>query len=282
MSSSIQTKGGSMSTGAAGVAGELLMNVIPQIAGSFISNWLESHDKTTKEQGGASKEQGGAGNQQDGIFSTIGQVGGSLLGAEFGPVGSMVAGFIGKKVGGALDNMLQDAAGNSAKDAAKELQQEHGMPKFVEQMVRQAVDDRLAERGYADASPEARRQAQDQFGKQVDQCRDDTRDGLVQNTLDELKNSGTQDADGNYSTDSWLVALAKAMGKTLGEKTSRLVELNKQANAKAQGGDSQQAGQQSQAMSELQGVSQEVKMLQETISTVLKGIGDTLSGLAKR
>jgi hypothetical protein len=36
------------------------------------------------------------------------------------------------------------------------------------------------------------------------------------------------------------------------------------------------------AQTELQGISQEYKLLSETISTVVKGIGEALSGLARK
>lgn len=221
----------------------------------------------------------GLDNVMGGGGGLLGTLGG-LVGTAFGgPIGGM----IGSALGSALDGKLQDATGDAVKGAAKQLQQEHGMPKFLEELISQAVNDQIGSTDRNDASPEAQQQATDQFGPQIDDFRNDLQNNLVQNALDELKSSGSEGSNGKYSGGSWLVALSKAMGKALGQKTAQLVKLSNDINALPQGSKDPKVAQQMTAMtSEMQGVSQELKMFQETVSTVLKGIGEALSGMARK
>jgi len=217
------------------------------------------------------------------LNSVMGGGGGGLLGAVGGIVGGMFGGPIGSMIGQAIGNMLQEAVGDATKGAAQELQQEHGMPKFLGDLISKVVDEKLEQLGQNDVQPEAQQQAQDQFGGAVDDFRGQLQSSLVKNTLDELKDSGSEGSNGKYSGGSWLVALAKAMGKSLGQKTGHLVDLSNQLNALPKGSkDPKVADKTTALMTEMQGVSQEVKMFQETVSTVLKSIGDALSGMARK
>ena len=94
---------------------------------------------------------------------------------------------------------------------------------------------------------------------------------------------------GRKSAGSWLQAIAKAMGEVLGQKAGEMVKLSDKISSLAQEGKglegdakADNAADMTAAQTEMQGVSQEYKLLTETISTVLKGIGEALSTMGRK
>ncbi len=215
------------------------------------------------------------------LNSVMGGGNGGLLGAIGGIVGGMFGGPIGAMIGQAIGGMLQSAVGDALKDGVDQLQKEHGMPSFLADLVKSVIDDKMGQIGKPNVPADVQQAAQDHFGGTVNDFKNQVQQDFVSGVMDNLQQSG--DSGGKYSGGSWLTALAKAMGKQLGEKTGHLVKLSNELNALPKGSnDPKVADKQTQLMSEMQGVSQELKMFQETVSTVLKGIGEALSGMARK
>ncbi|UNK42301.1 hypothetical protein MNO14_15405 [Luteimonas sp. S4-F44] len=79
--------------------------------------------------------------------------------------------------------------------------------------------------------------------------------------------------------ESWLVAIAKAMGAKLGEKAEKMTELSD----KLGGLDSKKDAKEfSKTQMEFQAESQMFSMLSNTISTAIKSIGEGLTSAARK
>ncbi len=83
--------------------------------------------------------------------------------------------------------------------------------------------------------------------------------------------SGSQGGNG----DSWLVALARALGSVLGQKAQEIQTLSNQIP-----GESGDANKFNQDLTLLQGKSQEYGILANAVSEVLKSLGQGLQGIA--
>ena len=92
-----------------------------------------------------------------------------------------------------------------------------------------------------------------------------------------LKSSSDKDADG--AGESWLVAIAKAMGKMLGQQAQHLVDLTDQMSQHT-GKDDAQVFQQLNA--EFSAQSQMFGILSNSFSNSIKTIGDGLTTLARK
>ncbi|MDR6993155.1 hypothetical protein [Luteimonas sp. 3794] len=82
--------------------------------------------------------------------------------------------------------------------------------------------------------------------------------------------------------ESWLVAMAKALGTMLGEKAGNMVQTSKEME-KYSGSDSKEDAQKfSELQTKFQAESQMFSMLSNTISTALKSIGEGLTANARK
>jgi hypothetical protein len=109
---------------------------------------------------------------------------------------------------------------------------------------------------------------------------------LVEAVRAELKKGDGEAAEG--SGGSWMLAIARAMGKVLGEKASRMVELSEkiQGLSSSSGtGDAskmQAAAETQRLNSEFQATGQEFNLLQTTFSTAIKTLGEGMASVARR
>ncbi len=111
---------------------------------------------------------------------------------------------------------------------------------------------------------------------------------------------------GKVSAKSWFAAIAEAMGKVYGAKTQEVVRLSgevsnvakeqeqlakesknikaddKDGTKKAEEAKNELAAKMTQKQTELQGAAQEMKLISETVSTLLKSVGEALSGMARK
>jgi len=220
------------------------------------------------------------------VSSVLGGGGaGGILGAVGGIVGGIFGGPLGAMIGQAIGGMLQQAVGDATKQAVDTLQKEHGMPKFLAEEVKGKVDgavqNLLSQNG--NVTPEAAGQAKAAVGDWMDQFIQDAAKQIVSEVTKELKGEGK---DGKASAESWLVAIAKAMGKTMGDRAGKLVDLSQRiANTKTGGSneDQQASAKQMQSLNaEFQATSQEFSLLQNTFSTAIKAIGEAMSSVARK
>ncbi len=216
--------------------------------------------------------------------------GGGAGGAE--GIAKAIQGFSPANVLNAAANLVNAMHGGAVKGAAEQLQREDGMPKFIQDAINQAVD-KILKQHHKPTDPCCERQLGDATKDGLQKEMDDLIKKLVDNIRKQLGEEGKESSGagkgGKKSTGSWLQAIAKAMGAVLGQKAGEMVRLSDKVSSlgeKSAGlkGEEKQdnAQEMTAAQTELQGVSQEYKLLTETISTVLKGIGEALSTMGRK
>lgn len=97
---------------------------------------------------------------------------------------------------------------------------------------------------------------------------------IAQSGLDSISGEGK-----GGKGESWLVAIAKAMGSILGEKAQKLNDLSEKLNGLTGKDDAQEF---SATQTEFQAESQMFNMLSNTISTAIKSIGEGLVANARK
>ena len=243
---------------------------------------------------------GGAGSMLSGLMGSgmLGQLlGGIMGGGGADGIAKAIQGFSPTNVLNAAANLINAMHGGAVKGAAEQLQREDGMPRFIQDAINKAVDqvlkknekptDRAAQDKLGDATKEGLQKQMDDLVKQLV---DNIRTQLGEESKDATSEAtGGGKADGKRSGGSWLQAIAKAMGEVLGQKAGEMVKLSDKISSLAQEGKglegdakADNAADMTAAQTELQGVSQEYKLLTETISTVLKGIGEALSTMGRK
>ncbi len=226
--------------------------------------------------------------------SILGDIGG-IIGMEFGPIGSMI--------GEAVGNMLQQAVSGAVSDAADQLQQQHGMPPFVANMVKDKASD-FATQNQANVPADVQQAAQEQYGAEAQDLQSQLGSFIVSQAAQHHKT--TDGGSTGKGGGSWLEAIAQAMGEALGDQASKLVTLSNKmsqevqtptdnstnaagggasAGASATGGTSSNNGDAKQFnkdMADFQALSQQYSILQNTFTTAIKSLGDALSGMARK
>ncbi len=220
------------------------------------------------------------------LNSVVGGGNGGLLGAIGGLVGNSFAGPLGAMVGQAVGNLLQQGLCDGTKQAIDTLQKEQGMPKFLADDAKSKIDSTVAGLLNKSVTPEAQEQAQALTGDVMKSFVDDVSKNIVDSVTKDLKESGESGGSGKASADSWMVAIAKAMGKMMGQRAEKLVGLSKAMSETQTGTDtaSQQASAKEMQVNNanFQATSQEFSLLQNTFSTAIKSIGEAMSSVARK
>ncbi|HEY0179231.1 MAG TPA: hypothetical protein VGC30_06320 [Dokdonella sp.] len=215
-----------------------------------------------------------------GFLSAIGSVVGGLVG---GPIGSMV----GQALGGLLNQVFGQALSSSGLDQSTQegllsqyrdsFRETSGLePAQTSGSPAQAVDD------FADAAGATDAQRGD-LQRQVADLQ-----SMVNNLVAQAnENDSSSAADSKPGKgDSWLVAIAKAMGATAGKIASDLVHLSTEIGNVKTGGDESQQQEAAKQMQELnaqfQAQSQMLNLVSNSISTGLKSIGDAMTTIARK
>jgi len=186
------------------------------------------------------------------------------------------------------------------------------MPKFVRDDLNNAFDQVQKEHHQA-CNPATQNALNSCTAQDVSNKIRQTADQLVQYVEDILKDRLEGETRGagassgkKVSSKSWIAALAEALGKVQGQKALEMVNLTDKVseisekqvklseegkgidtndNQKMQEHNSEKsklAAEMTKAQSELQGIQQEYKLISETTSTLLKTLGETLSGMARK
>jgi hypothetical protein len=217
---------------------------------------------------------------------------GGILGAVGGIVGGIFGGPIGAMIGQAIGNMLQQAIGDATKGAVDQLQKEHGLPKFLADEIKAKVDEVLGQQKN-NVPADAQQAAQSRYGDAFKDFQQQFEQNLVRSILDAM-NEGDKPSKGGSGKGGggWLQAIAKAMGKTLGDKAAEMVRLSNKMSElnEAKGSidqDDQQANEQNarefnETMTKFQATSQEYSMLNNVFSTAIKALGEALSAMARK
>lgn len=228
------------------------------------------------------------------LNSVMGGGGGGLLGAVGGIVGGMFGGPIGSMIGSAIGNMLQDSIGDAMKSATSTLQKEDGMPKFVADLVNQKVNEVLGQQKNNDVDPSTQQGVQEQHGDAFKSFTEQLTQSIIDAVREQMK-TGASDEEGGKKTSgkgdksssgSWMTAIAKAMGKVMGEKASKLVNLSDRISnttaGKSQESKEKAAADMQKLNAEFQATSQEFNVLQNTFSTAMKTIGEAMASVARK
>ncbi|MCG8002329.1 MAG: hypothetical protein JAY88_02555 [Candidatus Thiodiazotropha lotti] len=109
---------------------------------------------------------------------------------------------------------------------------------------------------------------------EVDSPVDTAMSQLCESSEEEAKKCTNGSSNGN-----WLVILASALGKQAGEHLKNMVELGEKMGAMDSEAEPEAFA---QTQSEFQAASQIFKMFQESISTMIKSIGEGLSSVARK
>lgn len=245
---------------------------------------------------------GGAGGMLGGLLggggfmSGIGQLVSSFLGGGGAEgIGKALAGFSPANILNAVSNLFNSISGNGVKEACNTLCKEHGMPKFIQDAVNKAVDAAMKKNEKpteGDVQSKLNDATKTDAEKEIQELAKKMVDLVLKQLGEEGKESaGTGKAGGKKPAMSWLQAIAKAMGDTLGAKAAKMTELSQKvsdaADAQKEAGDDKEAQQaaaadMTSAQTELNGVTQEFKLMTEAFNTALKTLGDSLSSLGRR
>lgn len=265
--------------------------------------------------GGLMGGMGGGGILSQILAGILGGAGGAG-GAE--GIGKAMQGFAPANVLNATANLVSSILGNSTKDAARTLHREDGMPKFVMDAINKAVDEAV-KKHFKPVDPETQNALNDvtkddsmkEIKKLTDQLLEKVRELMNERTLDETKEATSTDKKGEgarkkKSAQSWFAAIAEAMGKVYGAKTAEVVRLSgevsnvadkqaalaeknkgidpkdEKATKAAEAEKEKLAAEMTKKQTELQGAAQEMKLISETVSTLLKSIGEALAGMARK
>ncbi len=259
---------------------------------------------------------GGGGGMLGGLLggsgggSILGDIGG-VIGMEFGPIGSMI--------GEAVGNMLQQVVTNAVSQAGDQLQQQSGMPPFVNNMLKDTANAQ-ASQNQSNVPADVQQDAQDKFGAIMSDMTNQLGSAIASSAAQRHKESGQTGAGG------WLEAIAQAMGDCLGQQASALVDLSNKMQAdmptpatgattgtgtaapagtgmtagtgaatgtgaaagapanKTSTNDTNtaQAAKFNEDMTQFQALSQQYSILQNTFTTAIKSLGEALQGMARK
>lgn len=223
---------------------------------------------------------------------SIGGGGGGLLGAIGGIVGGIFGGPIGSMIGQALGGMLQNVLGQALQNSGADQSTQDSAQEAYSTAFRQASgglepgDSTASASDQVDQFADAAGASDAQRGDLQRQVQD--LQSLVNNLVAQAnENDSSSGAEGKPNkSDSWLVAIAKAMGATAGKIASDLVKLsNDIGNVKTGGSQDQQqeaAKQMQELNAQFQAQSQMLNLVSNSISTGLKSIGEAMSTIARK
>ena len=197
----------------------------------------------------------------------------SVAGIAFPPLG----------IATSLANIVSQGVGQAVNMATQQLQQTAGMPKFLADMIGQAVG-KVMDQMHQGVDPACQQHCDGNSG--VQNWKDDFVQDLCKSLVDKVKEDmcghGKSGGASGKKAGSWLEALARALGEAAGEKAGKMVDLSNQISGLS-GDSSPEAAKQMTALnSELSGVSKIFSLMQETLNTTVKSIGEGLSTVARK
>jgi len=218
----------------------------------------------------------------DNLGSTLGEIAGGIVGAYFGgPEGAA----IGAQLGAALGNEIQQDIGDSTKSASNDLVRDHRMPPQDRDQIHNCVDQWLAQNYNHDVPWDVQQDVRHRYGPALQDLARQMAQWIVNDVVQNMGDRDSKPHGKGGTGGGWLQAIAKAMGRTLGEKASEMVALSKEMSSLQGNGsssDSQNAQQFNMDMTQFQATSQEYSILQNTFSTAIKSLGEALSSMARK
>jgi hypothetical protein len=198
--------------------------------------------------------------------------GGGILGAAMN-IASMC--FPPLAMANALNNMLGGAIGNAINAGIDQLCKDLGMPKFIANMVKDAVGQALGQnqkpvdKECGDAVKDKCGNAFDKFEKEL--C-SDFQDSFKKYKCECDKAGGNGGPKGGGK--SWFVALMQALGEIQNKQSEKIEKLSKEVSDVLGAGDESSGSKQAQ-FDKMEEFKAEAK-LQEVFANVTKSIGDAI------
>jgi|GEM_PF-1382019 len=210
-------------------------------------------------------------------------------------------------------NVINAVHVDAAKQALNRLCDELNMPKFLRDAIHKEFD-KVLQQSYQACNPATQndlnacveKDVKNQVKNLADQFRKYVDDILKERFGDETAGVGGGGAKRKMSAKSWIAVIAEALGKAQGQHAKKMLDLSAKvsniAEKQAQFEDdnkgldvkdekakhsydsekSKLGAEMTKAQTELQAVSQEFKLISETTSTLLKNLGEALSGMARK
>lgn len=195
--------------------------------------------------------------------------GGNILGSLLN-VASMF--FPPLQMASALFNMLGQAVGQAINGALNQLQQESGLPKFIADAVKGALQEALGGNQQA-TDPAAQQQVNEQFGDQMKQFVENLVRQVVEDVKQERENQAGEGkgSGGASGKGGWLVALATAFGKIADKAAAELESAGKNLN-----------NENPSEMIEYQAKAQEFSQMMNTFTNAIKTIGEANANTVRK
>jgi hypothetical protein len=179
-------------------------------------------------------------------------------------------------------NLVTQAVGGAVNEAVNQLTKQSGMPSFLQDPIRSMIESVVKELTQGN-DPECDEAAKEGFGKDIQDMMSQWASSIAQQTCQYLdEEGGVSGGKGKSSGESWLVAMAKAMGSIAGKHAAELQKLSKAMDnaGSAEGGGASQEFMELQ--SKFQAESQLFGMLQNSFANAIKTIGEGLTTMARK
>lgn len=197
--------------------------------------------------------------------------GGNIMGSLLSVAGMF---FPPLQMASALFNLLGQAVGQAIKGAMDQLQQEAGMPKFIADAVKGALQQALGG-GQQATSPGAQKQVNEQFGGHFEQFMQNLVRQIVEDVKQERENQagceGKESGGSASGKGGWLVALAAAFGKIADKAAKELESAGKKLN-----------NENPSEMIEYQAKAQEFSQMMNTFTNAIKTIGEANANTVRK
>ncbi len=175
-----------------------------------------------------------------------------------------------------MANALGNAYGTAIVDAVNNMISERSdIPQAKKEEIGDMLDAAL-DRGKLDTSNEAK-----DFIELIMDFIKEVATEEIKEADKSASGEGSASSAGGGGGGNWLVALAKAMGKVAGQHLANTVALGKQISA-LEGQGEAAAALMPELTAQMQAESQMFKMAQETVTTVVKTVGEALHSTARK
>lgn len=216
----------------------------------------------------------------------MGGVVGGLVGGIFGGGGGLLGGIVSNLVGNIVNDLVDrfglsdisqaitNLAGDLLQTGLNGIIDSLPIPDFMKDLAKEMVATVIGnEQG--EVSSDAQEAVNEELGGTIK----DIIDAVLDNIREAMGEEAEEAANGQGGKGNWLMVLAKALGEASGKHLKNMVELGEKMGA-MDSEENPEAFAQTQA--EFQAASQIFKMFQESISTMIKSIGEGMSTVARK
>lgn len=216
----------------------------------------------------------------------MGGVVGGLVGGILGGGGGLLGGIVSNLTGGIVNDLVDrfgltdiaqavtNLAGDLLQAGLNSIIDSLPIPDFMKDLAKNLVADVIGgEQG--EVPGDAQQAVNEELGGTVS----DIVNAVLDNIRESMQEESEETGNGQGGSGNWLMVLAKALGEASGKHLKNMVELGEKMGA-MDSEENPEAFAETQA--EFQAASQIFKMFQESISTMIKSIGEGMSTVARK